>query len=664
MAQKSLKTPYSQGPSSIKSPTARTPASDEADQAIAESMAESIASPDISLSEADIADEQAAAEQAQQEESQAEAEVSAAIAPEQQQIAERARQEKLQAMLGLSKGASGAVAGIGAGAGAARLASVTRLGNVVSPGTVGTVAGITAGVLAQVNADKIFRDMFGIDQPKNESEQDKIIKNAILDEVAGAGIGAIIPQMLRYGVKAVSGIANGAEINRVRALTTLESVLNKFESAFGSKITQEEAERRFSGLLASEREQSGKAIGNIKNAAALIENQSGQKSSVSNAMTALQEVLQKEGVIFKDNEILGLTEGAGTAPFSLPAARGKRILNDLINEYNAMYSSVKQRKGLPVSEIDKLGTSFEVKASEQATLPGKSTYVQKVYNDISRALNQDRDFAYDRLLKGTVYENTWKEKIWAPNEERLGLLKEAQNAFANENISQMVIENRPDLVRKMVSVFGSDSDVVSSMKDVFVKSLLEKDPGLGVVNPIKVIQKINSSGKMLNELFSPEDVISMKRFALQAKRLNSSRFGSSAASDRFADDAVDVVSKMTSPRQAAAALYEIGSSNMEVFKKINSAILNRAKSLPPRDADKWNDMAQSLVDYMSLSNQVTTQTGVVKMIPGPLLKRVLLREFPKYKFNTRNVPVEDAKASAESANQLSNQDITLSEEDL
>lgn len=664
MAQpKALKSPFSQSQRSLRSPSSDSEEQAMINEAIQEPM------PDISLSPEEVAASEEVSQQDQQEQAQLEAEIAAVTAPEQQALKDELIRAKAAQALGLSKGLTSAGVSTLAGAGTAGLFNLTRLGNVVSPGIAGAAAAVGAGILTQVKTDKLYRDIFGIDQPKTESEKDKILKDAILDEVSGYGIGAAVPLAIRWGTKALSGIANGAEINRVRALTTIESVLGNLESAFGSKLSQKEVGERFLGMLAKERELAGTSIGNIKNAASMIENHSGSTSSVSNTIKAFQDILQKEGVIFKDNEIIGIAEGRGMAPFSVEGTRGKRELNKLISQYGEILSAVKQRKGIPVSEIDKLGTSFESMASAEAAQPGNSTYLQKSLGDISRALNSDRDIAYDRLLTGTEYEKIWKDKIWAPNQNKLGLIKDAQNAFSNENISRIVVENRPDLVNKMISVFGKESEVVSSMRDVYVKRLLEKDPGLEVLNPNKVLQKLNTSDSVLSDLFSTKEIVEMKRFAVQAKRLNSSRFASSVGADRFADDAISIAAKITNPKAAASALYEIASQNAGVYKKINSALLERAKNLPPRDADFYNDLAERLSDMATFSVPVSGPSGIIKLVPGPLLKRILVREMPSAIYKQSKVSKKQAAIESESSNiqsvpKASDDDMILDDSDI
>lgn len=622
----------------------RKPAANESDQVLNDAMMESVlqeSAPNIEVDPEVLAQQE---EAAAQEEAAVGSQIQAAIAPEKKQLEADARRATLEAYLSGAKGLAGAVGGASVGAGAARLTNLTRLGNVVPPGVAGAAAALGAGILTQVNADSAFRALLGMDQLESDQAKDKVVRDAIVDEVVGLGVGAAATKLLRLGANAVSGIANGAEINKLRALSTVEQVLQKFESSFGSKISEKEAKGRFSGLLQAEREQAGAAIGNIKNAASLIENQLGQPSQIRTGLSKLKEVLQNEGVVFKDDELIGIAEGRAFAPFSLPGSRGKNALNALINEYNSVYRSVKQRNGVPVSEIDKVGTGFENSADAEAALPGDSTYLQKVYRDLSSAFNQDRDAAYDRLLVGTPYEKAWKQKIWQPNQEKLSILKDAQNAFANENITRMVVENRPDLINKMVSVFGRDSDVVTSMKDVFVKRLMEKEPGMEVINPVKLLQKIQSSGEMLKELFSPDDIIAMKRFAIQAKRLNSARFSASMGADQFADDLITLTSKIKNPKAAAAMMFDVASNNAGVYRKINQRLLEKARNLPPRDADYFNDLAESLQDFTSFSNAVTTPGGVVKLIPGPLLKRLLLRETPSYFYKKNKAEKKEVEA--------------------
>ena len=610
--RKPLENPHKQGPKSIE----RKPAEDNIDGV---DVGDEISPPVISdqTPEDVAAEEKAAAE----EEAKSALDVAVITAPERAAMAAEAEKKQMEAYLALGKGGASVAAGIPAGMAAKEIAFRTPIGNWVSPGFAGTVAAMAAGAAAQIAADEPLREALGLSPA---TDKHKVAREAILDELAGQGMASAMAVGGKALAKAATAIANNTEFNKVKALADVEIILKKLESASASSLTKDEVNQKLAGVLSETRRVEGEKIGAILNSAAFIERQSGHKGNAEALLQRMNQALSEEGAIFDSGKLVGFVESA-KFPYGHP--QGNSARNQIAKDYNNLYNLLSDKKGVGVIDLNKISDLYENMAADVATKAGDSTNIQRVFSEISSAANEDRDNAFAKLLVGTPYESTWK-KTYEIAGQRIGVLKEAQNAFASDNIANLVINDtgagkRAKIVQDIYSVFGANSEPAAALKNAFIKNFLTHDPAAGVINPHFLLRKIESSKEALRIMFAPEEIIQMKRFAAQAGRLNSARFGKSAGAEVFATDAISLASQMPSPKAASRALFDLASSNVEVYKKISTKLLERAKNSPPRNAEWMNEVASDLSSYLFFSVPEETKFGTTKLVATQLLKKMM-----------------------------------------
>lgn len=534
---------------------------------------------------------------------------------------EESQMEKAKLAQSLITGAGGAVG--------------FETGRRLFPGSpaVGTLAGaasslVAAGLTSDIVTNSV-RELFGLKKASREEINDAD-SEAVQNELISLGIGGGVKAITNVGGRLLQSALNNTSQSRLKALVDLEQGLTALKKGATASMTSREAKEYLGGALDQRLKKNSAAISSFLTKASVLESKKG-KSSALNLMNGLRETLQNEGAIFVDDVLMGFDPsrigptGKAIAPFG-DSKSGRSILNDLVEKYEYLR---RQKNGtdVPIRVIDDIRDSFRniSKSGRKEEYSGAGI---AAYEKLQGLAAQDRDIAFQRLFSGTVDEKNVSD-AYLKYKDEIDTLEGAKSILSSNDISDLIIRDtsskqKANIISDVVSLFGKESEVTNSLRSAFVNDLLTPDPVVGFANPNKILRKIEEADQSLVSLFSKKEIIDFKKSAIFAKRLNTKNFANSEASQEFTNSLVNLASSAsTNPQQTARNMFKILKDNKLVLDEWTDKMIERARSMPKRDGERIQNIADSIADYLAFSRIEEGKNGVIKAIPGPILTRML-----------------------------------------
>jgi hypothetical protein len=359
---------------------------------------------------------------------------------------------------------------------------------------LGTVGGLLASPAVADYASGRIAELAGAD-PVPLEMRDKFVDGLINLGTAGA---------FKFAGGSLKRLVSEYPYNRIKSIAGINKTIENFVKSFDSElkyISPAQTGKEVGSVLQKMNESLGESVGAINNAAYRQANELA-KSGIMDRQPVAKALAKAKELI--ENGAGGL-HPVDRSPYPFGDPAGKQLLADLDNFIGTFEGPGFAGKG-KMLDLVTATNFFQAKAKFDKTTalpPG----IRDVYAQMSAALAQERNEAFERLLKGTKDQkllDALPYKRYSEFQTMIGkLVSEYENVGSPEIFADALIrKNNSEQFINLVKVLGKDHpQMVGQIKSAWLTKVMNQATltKSGVIDPNAFLGELNSYGPDLVE---------------------------------------------------------------------------------------------------------------------------------------------------------------------